>query len=209
MLDPVLNFRELYMDGRIEVTKARSLMVSCSPPRMYGGRTVPSGSACCNIAALHCTALLRLSHPNCLLRATRHAAHHFDLDAHFHTRFLDSGLRRRGEITISPLIAQMKRDEAQARAILQALSADRSHSACVAKFRLPARGAFRNEIKEVPDTAEIVTRAEAGIRHPHDLVALALEDRNARHRAAIRAIAEKACSFASGAREMATNVTSR
>src|SRR6202022_2446783 len=32
-------------------------------------------------------------------------------------------------------------------------------------------------------------RFESGIRHPHDLVALALEDRNARRSAAIRAIA--------------------
>src|ERR1700736_3411911 len=68
------------------------------------------------------------------------------------------------------------------------IAARRSRSARVAKFGLPTGGALRNEIKEVPDTTEIVTRFEGGIRHPNDLVALALEDRNARHRAAIRAI---------------------
>jgi hypothetical protein len=38
----------------------------------------------------------------------------------------------------------------------------------------------------VPDTAVIISMREGGIRHPHDLVDLALEDRNARDRAAIR-----------------------
>src|ERR1700730_14022666 len=73
------------------------------------------------------------------------------------------------------------------------ITAHCSHSPYVAEFRLPTRGAFRNEIKEVPDTAEIITMREGRIRHPHDLVALALEDRNARHSAGIRAIAHIFC----------------
>src|ERR1700730_19423576 len=68
-------------------------------------------------------------------------------------------------------------------------AAQESLSTCVAEFRWPPVGAFRNEIKQVPDTAEIVTMREGRIRHPEDLVALALEDGNTRHRAAIRAIA--------------------
>jgi hypothetical protein len=54
LLDPELNFGELWMDGRIEVTQGTSSMCSCSTPPTCGGRTVLSGSAWWERRAPHC-----------------------------------------------------------------------------------------------------------------------------------------------------------
>src|SRR5262249_55858856 len=55
--------------------------------------------------------------------------------------------------------------------------------------RLPAGGAFGNEIEEVPDAAEIVARRERRVGHPHDSPFLAPEHGDARHPAAVLTVA--------------------
>src|SRR5215813_12088145 len=52
-------------------------------------------------------------------------------------------------------------------------------------LRLPASGAFGNELQEVPDAAEIVARREWRVGHPHDSPVLAPEHGDARHPTAV------------------------
>src|SRR5262249_49400147 len=56
-------------------------------------------------------------------------------------------------------------------------------------FRLPVRGAFGQEIEEVPDRAEIITRSERRVGDPDDFFALFLEHRHARQPAVVAPIA--------------------
>src|SRR5262245_11568148 len=56
-------------------------------------------------------------------------------------------------------------------------------------FRLPAGGAFGDEIEEVPDAAEIVAGRERCVGHPHDPPVLAPEHGDARHPAAVLTVA--------------------
>ncbi|MFZ0496748.1 MAG: cyclopropane-fatty-acyl-phospholipid synthase family protein [Methylocella sp.] len=90
LLDPELNFGELYMDGRIEVTQGTIFDVL-----MLAAANVwrPDGSLWVRLLGTARSALRRLRHSNGLLRARRNVAYHYDLAATFYTRFLDSGLQ--------------------------------------------------------------------------------------------------------------------
>src|SRR5215471_8403438 len=59
----------------------------------------------------------------------------------------------------------------------------------VVVLRLPAGGAFGNEIEEVPDAAEIVAGRERCVGHPHDPAVLAPEHGDARHPSAVLTVA--------------------
>src|SRR6516164_1891325 len=59
-------------------------------------------------------------------------------------------------------------------------------------FRLPVRGAFRKEIEEVPDRAEIITRPERRVRDADDFSTLFLEHGHARQPAVVAPIAHVA-----------------
>lgn len=90
LLDPELNFGELYMDGRIEVTQGTIFdVLMLNAANLWR----PDGSLWVRLLGKARSALRRLSHPNGLLRARRNAAYHYDLDATFYTSFLDSGLQ--------------------------------------------------------------------------------------------------------------------
>src|SRR6516165_267491 len=56
-------------------------------------------------------------------------------------------------------------------------------------LRLPAGGAFGNEIEEVPDAAEIVAGREGRVGDPHDPAVLTPEHGDARHPAAVLTVA--------------------
>ncbi|MCI0599478.1 MAG: cyclopropane-fatty-acyl-phospholipid synthase family protein [Beijerinckiaceae bacterium] len=89
MLDPELNFGELHMAGRVEVTQGTLfdlLMLSAANPWR------PDGSLPLRLLLKLRSALRWLRQPNSPWRARRNAAYHYDLDAAFYTRFLDSGL---------------------------------------------------------------------------------------------------------------------
>jgi len=90
LLDPELQFGELYMDGRLEVTRGTLFDLL-----MLGAVNLwqPGGSRWLRLLEAARGALRWLSRPNGRLRARRNAAHHYDLDAGFYTRFLDSGLQ--------------------------------------------------------------------------------------------------------------------
>ncbi len=90
MLDPELNFGELYMDGRIEVTNDTIFdVLMLNAANMWRS----DGSLWVFLLGKTRSALRRLRHSNDLLRARRNVSHHYDLDAIFYTRFLDSGLQ--------------------------------------------------------------------------------------------------------------------
>jgi cyclopropane-fatty-acyl-phospholipid synthase len=91
MADPELQFGELYMDGRIEVTKGALfdvLMLSAANLWQSGG------SRWLRLVEKVRGSLYRLTLPNGLLRARRNVArHHYEFDAAFYRKFLDSGLQ--------------------------------------------------------------------------------------------------------------------
>jgi len=90
MLDPELNFGELYMDGRIEITKGSLFdLLMLSAENLWR----PDGSLRLRLLLKARNALRWLRRPNNRQRAKQNAAHHYDLDAFFYTRFLDSGLQ--------------------------------------------------------------------------------------------------------------------
>src|SRR5215471_14232584 len=64
-----------------------------------------------------------------------------------------------------------------------------AHSSHVREFRLPAGGAFRDQVEQVPHAAEIIARLEAGVGDAQDLSGLAPKHRDARPRAAVDAVA--------------------
>jgi cyclopropane-fatty-acyl-phospholipid synthase len=90
MLDPELQFGELYVDGRIDITRGTLYGVL-----MLGAANMwrPDGSLRLRMLLKARLALRWLSRPNSLVRARRNAAHHYDLDAGFYQRFLDSGMQ--------------------------------------------------------------------------------------------------------------------
>ncbi|MGH6853248.1 MAG: SAM-dependent methyltransferase, partial [Methylocella sp.] len=90
LLDPELNFGELYMDGRIEVTQGTIFDVLTL---VAANLWRPDGSLWVRLQGKARSALRQLSRPNGLLRARRNAAHHYDLDAAVYNGFLDSGLQ--------------------------------------------------------------------------------------------------------------------
>jgi cyclopropane-fatty-acyl-phospholipid synthase len=90
LLDPELNFGELYVDGRIEVTNGTIFdVLMLNAANMWRS----DGSLWVFLLGKTRSALRRLRHSNDLLRARRNVSHHYDLDATFYTRFLDSGLQ--------------------------------------------------------------------------------------------------------------------
>jgi cyclopropane-fatty-acyl-phospholipid synthase len=90
MLGPELNFGDLYTDGRIEVTHGTLFdVLMLAAANLWQ----PHGSLRLRLLVKARFALRLLSRPNNVLRARRNAAHHYDLDANFYTRFLDSGLQ--------------------------------------------------------------------------------------------------------------------
>lgn len=90
LLDPEFRFGELYMDGRIDITEGTLFDVM-----MVGASNMWQPEASFRVRLLQKlrSALRHLSRSNNLLRARRNAAHHYDLDARFYTRFLDSGMQ--------------------------------------------------------------------------------------------------------------------
>jgi cyclopropane-fatty-acyl-phospholipid synthase len=90
MLDPELQFGELYMDGRVEVTQGTLFdVLMLAAANLWR----PGGSRWLRLLEKGRGALRRLSRPNGLLRARRNVAHHYDLDAAFYKKFLDSGMQ--------------------------------------------------------------------------------------------------------------------
>jgi cyclopropane-fatty-acyl-phospholipid synthase len=90
MLDPEMKLGKFYVDGRIEVTQGTLFDVL-----MLGAANTwrPDRSLGLRLALKARKTLRRLGRPNGRMRARRNAAHHYDLDADFYTRFLDSGLQ--------------------------------------------------------------------------------------------------------------------
>src|SRR5262249_42480863 len=85
MVDPELNFGELYMDGRIEVTKGNLFdVLMLSAENLWR----PDGALRLRLLLKARNALRWLRRPNNRRRARQNAAHHYDLDAPFYTRFL-------------------------------------------------------------------------------------------------------------------------
>ncbi|MCI0466477.1 MAG: cyclopropane-fatty-acyl-phospholipid synthase family protein [Beijerinckiaceae bacterium] len=90
MLDPELNFGELYVAGRIEVTQGTLFdLLMLNAANLWR----PGSSLRLRLLVKARSALRWLRRPNGLLRARRNAAHHYNLDAAFYSRFLDSGLQ--------------------------------------------------------------------------------------------------------------------
>jgi cyclopropane-fatty-acyl-phospholipid synthase len=90
LLDPEFRFGELYMDGRIDVTEGTlSEVVMLGAGNMWK----PDSSLWLRLLLKARTALCWLARHNSLRRARDNAAYHYDLDAAFYTRFLDSGLQ--------------------------------------------------------------------------------------------------------------------
>ena len=90
LADPELQFGELYMDGRIAVTQGTLFDVLMLAA---GNLWRPDGSHWLRLLEKARGVLRRASRPNGLSRAQRNVAHHYDLDADFYTRFLDSGMQ--------------------------------------------------------------------------------------------------------------------
>lgn len=90
LVDPELNAGELYADGRIEISKG-----SLFDALMLGARNMwrPDNSLRLRLLLKARNALRWLNLPNNRKRAKQNAAHHYDLDALFYTRFLDSGMQ--------------------------------------------------------------------------------------------------------------------
>lgn len=90
MADPEFQFGQLYMDGLLEVTKGTLfdvlMLVSANLWR-------PGGSRWLRFVKRARGFLGALRRPNGLLRARRNVAHHYDFDAAFYRKFLDTGLQ--------------------------------------------------------------------------------------------------------------------
>ncbi len=97
MVDPELRFGELYMDGRIDVTKGSlfdALMLAAENlMRPDGGPLRPDGSGWVRLLQQARHALRRFERTNDLSRARRNVAHHYDLDKGLYALFLDSDLQ--------------------------------------------------------------------------------------------------------------------
>ena len=90
MADPELQFGDLYMDGRIEVTKGTLFdVLMLSAANLWQ----PGGSRWLRLVEKVRGSLCRFTLHNGLLRARRNVAHHYDFDAAFYRKFLDSGLQ--------------------------------------------------------------------------------------------------------------------
>jgi len=90
ILDPELNFGELYVAGRVEVTKGTLFdLLMLSAENLWR----PDGSLRLRLLLKARSALRRLRQPNGPWRARRTTAHHYDLDAAFYERFVDSGMQ--------------------------------------------------------------------------------------------------------------------
>ncbi len=95
-LDVERNLGELYMDGRIEVTQGTLfdvLMLAAANMSRPDGSWHPDGSSWVRLIQMRRVVLGWLGRPNALLRARSNSAYHYDLDAAFYTKFLDSGLQ--------------------------------------------------------------------------------------------------------------------
>ncbi|HTV31501.1 MAG TPA: cyclopropane-fatty-acyl-phospholipid synthase family protein [Methylocella sp.] len=90
ILDPELQFGELYMDGRIEVTRGTLYDVLML---IAANLWQPGGSRWLRFVERLRGFLGRYAKPNNLDRARRNAQHHYDLDAGFYNSFLDSGMQ--------------------------------------------------------------------------------------------------------------------
>ncbi len=90
LLDPELQFGEMYMDGRLDVSQGTLFDVL-----MLGAANLwrPDGARWVRLVEAARGALRWLGRPNGRLRARRNAAHHYDLDAAFYSKFLDSGMQ--------------------------------------------------------------------------------------------------------------------
>ncbi len=90
LLDPELRFGELYMEGRIDITEGTLFDVM-----MLGGSNMWQRDASLRVRLWQKvrSALRHIVRPNDPLRARRNVAHHYDLDARFYMRFLDSGMQ--------------------------------------------------------------------------------------------------------------------
>lgn len=90
LADPELQFGELYMNGRIEVTKGTLFEVL-----MLAAANLwrPDGSRWLRLLESIRGGLRWLARPNGVQRARHNVAHHYDLDAAFYMQFLDSGLQ--------------------------------------------------------------------------------------------------------------------
>lgn len=90
VLDPELQFGELYMNGRIEVTRGTLYDVLMLVAANFWQ---PGGSRWLRFVERMRGFLGRYVSPNNLDRARRNAHHHYDFDARFYKNFLDSGLQ--------------------------------------------------------------------------------------------------------------------
>jgi cyclopropane-fatty-acyl-phospholipid synthase len=90
MLDPELNSGELYADGRIEISKG-----SLFDALLLGASNMwrPDNSLRLRLLLKARSALRLLCLPNNRKRAKQNAAHYYDLNAAFYTRYLDSGMQ--------------------------------------------------------------------------------------------------------------------
>ena len=97
--DPALQFGELYIDGRIEVTKGTLLdVLMLAAVNLWR----PDGSRWLRLLEKGRGALPLLSRPNSPLRAKRNATHHYDLDVAFYKRFLILGRNILAPISNAP-----------------------------------------------------------------------------------------------------------
>jgi cyclopropane-fatty-acyl-phospholipid synthase len=90
MLDPEMKLGEFYVDGRMEVTQGTPfdflMLGAANIWRLDRSLGLPF--------ALQARKVLRwLSPANSRMRARKNVAHHYDLDAAFYARFLDSGMQ--------------------------------------------------------------------------------------------------------------------
>jgi len=90
MADPEFQFGQLYMDGRIEVTRGTIFDVLML---IAANLWQPGGSLWLRPLERARGALRRLALSNGLGRARRNVEHHYDFDAAFYKKFLDSGLQ--------------------------------------------------------------------------------------------------------------------
>ncbi len=96
LMDPELRFGELYVDGRIEVTKGSLYdVVSLSSRNLahVGASLAAGGAGWVRLVQEARAALRRIARANDALRARRNVAHHYDIDPRIYQLFLDSDLQ--------------------------------------------------------------------------------------------------------------------
>lgn len=97
MVDPELYFGELYMDGRIDVTKGSLfdvlMLAADNLMRPDAGPLRPDGSGWVRLLQQARHFLRRFGQANDAFRARRNVARHYDLDRGLYTLFLDSDLQ--------------------------------------------------------------------------------------------------------------------